>query len=64
MVLAFELRTDKCETYSGEAVDADLRHYMKRLARMSGYFSRKALALQKHEIADPSECIIHKNVSW
>ena len=26
----FELRTDKRETYSVEAVNADLRHYMKR----------------------------------
>ena len=44
----FELRTDKRETYSVEAVNADLRHYMKRLARKSRCFSRKAQALRKH----------------
>ena len=44
----FELRTDKRETYSVEAVIADLRHYMKRLARKSRCFSRKVQALQKH----------------
>ena len=44
----FELRTDKRETYSVEAVIADLRHYMKRLARKSRCFSRKAQALQNH----------------
>ena len=44
----FELRTDKRETYSVEAVNADLRHYMKRLARKSRCFSRKTQALQKH----------------
>jgi len=31
----FELRPDKLETYSVEAVNADLRHYLKRLARRS-----------------------------
>jgi len=44
----FELRTDKRETYAVEAVNADLRHYMKRLARKSRCFSRKTQALQKH----------------
>jgi len=44
----FELRTDKRETYSVEAVNADLRHYMKRLARSSRCFSRKAQALRQH----------------
>jgi IS1 family transposase len=44
----FELRTDKRETYSVEAVNADLRHYMKRLARKSRCFSRKVQALHKH----------------
>ena len=29
----YELRTDKQETYAVEAVNADLRHYLKRLAR-------------------------------
>ena len=47
-VAPFELRTDKRETYSVEAVNADLRHYMKRLARKSRCFSRKAQAPQKH----------------
>jgi IS1 family transposase len=42
----FELRTDKRETYSAEAVNADLRHYLKRLAHRSGCFSRKTQALQ------------------
>lgn len=44
----FELRTDKKETYSVEAVNADLRHYLKRLARKSRCFSRKIQALKKH----------------
>ena len=33
-----EMRTDKDETYSVEAVNADLRHYLKRLARRSRCF--------------------------
>jgi IS1 family transposase len=44
----FELRTDKRETYSVEAVNADLRHYMKRLARRSRCFSQNTQALQSH----------------
>jgi len=44
----FELRNDKQETYSVEAVNADLRHYLKRLARKSRCFSRKLQALKKH----------------
>jgi IS1 family transposase len=44
----FELRTDKKETYSVEAVNADLRHYLKRLARKSRSFSRKMQALKKN----------------
>jgi len=44
----FELRKDKLETYSVEAVNADLRHYMKRLARKSRCFSRKVQALRMH----------------
>ena len=31
----YEMHTDKLETYSVEAVNADLRHYLKRLARKS-----------------------------
>ena len=42
----FELRDDKKETYSVEAVNADLRHYLKRLARRSRSFSRKMQALK------------------
>ncbi len=34
----YEMRTDKLETYSVEAVNADLRHYLKRLARKSRSF--------------------------
>ena len=44
----FELRTDKRETYSVEAGNPNLRHYMKRLAPKSRCFSRKVQALQKH----------------
>ena len=36
----YEMRTDKKETYSVEAVNADLRHYLKRLARKSRCYSR------------------------
>jgi IS1 family transposase len=44
----FELRKDKKETYSVEAVNADLRHYLKRLARKSRSFSRTIQALKKN----------------
>ena len=44
----YELRTDKQETYSVEAVNADLRHYLKRLARKSRCFSRRLEALHKN----------------
>ena len=44
----FELRKDKKETYSVEAVNADLRHYLKRLARRSRSFSRTMQALKKN----------------
>lgn len=44
----YEMRTDKKETYSVEAVNADLRHYLKRLARKSRCFSRRADALYKN----------------
>ena len=43
-----EMRTDKHETYSVEAVNADLRHYLKRLARKSTCFSRRMQALAKN----------------
>lgn len=42
---AHELRPDKLETYSVEAVNADLRHYLKRLARRSRCFSRQIHSL-------------------
>lgn len=41
----YEMRTDKKETYAVEAVNADLRHYLKRLARKSRCFSRTVDAL-------------------
>lgn len=44
----YELRSDKKETYSVEAVNADLRHYLKRLARKSRCFSRRLEALHKN----------------
>jgi IS1 family transposase len=40
-----EMRKDKNETYSVEAVNADLRHYLKRQARKSRCFSRRLEAL-------------------
>lgn len=42
------VRTDKKETYSVEAVNADLRHYLKRLARKSRCFSRRLDALSRN----------------
>ena len=44
----YEMRSDKKETYSVEAVNADLRHYLKRLARKSRCFSRHLEALLKN----------------
>ena len=44
----YEMRTDKKETYSVEAVNADLRHYLKRLARKSRCFSRSIQSLAKN----------------
>jgi IS1 family transposase len=41
----YELRPDKKETYTVEAVNADLRHYLKRLARKSRCFSRRLHSL-------------------
>jgi hypothetical protein len=42
------MRSDKKETYSVEAVNSDLRHYLKRLARKSRCFSRRLEALRKN----------------
>jgi len=44
----YELRTDKSETYTVEAVNADLRHYLKRLARRSRCFSRHMKSLMEN----------------
>ena len=44
----YEMRTDKLETYSVEAVNADLRHYLKRLARKSRCFTRRLQSLIKN----------------
>ena len=44
----YEMRTDKQETYSVEAVNADLRHYLKRLARKSRCFSRRIQSLTRN----------------
>ena len=44
----YEMRTDKQETYSVEAVNADLRHYLKRLARKSKSFSRRMHSLAQN----------------
>lgn len=44
----YEMRTDKKETYSVEAVNADLRHYVRRLARKSRCFSRRLDALSRN----------------
>ena len=44
----YEMRTDKQETYSVEAVNSDVRHYLKRLARESARFSCRMQALIKN----------------
>ena len=44
----YEMRADKKETYSVEAVNSDLRHYLKRLARKSRCFSRRLDALLRN----------------
>ncbi|MFN8381835.1 MAG: IS1 transposase [Anaerolineales bacterium] len=44
----YEMRTDKQETYSVETVNADLRHYLKRLARKSRCFTRRLQSLAKN----------------
>jgi len=43
----YEMRTDKQETYVVEAVNADLQHYLKRLARKSRCFTRRLQGLVK-----------------
>ncbi len=40
------MRSDKKETYAVEAVNADLRHYLKRFARRSRCFSRSLQAIR------------------
>ena len=44
----YEMRTDKQETYSVETVNADLPHYLKRLARNSKCFSRRIPSLMNN----------------
>jgi IS1 family transposase len=44
----YELRPDKLETYTVEAVNADLQHYLKRLARRSHCFSRCMQSLMEN----------------
>ena len=44
----YEMRTDKQQTYSVEAVNADLRHYLKRLARKSRCFTRRLKSLARN----------------
>jgi len=44
----YEMRTDTLETYSVEAVKADLRHYLKRLARKSRCFTRRLASLAQN----------------
>jgi len=44
----YELRPDKLETYSVEAINADLHHYLKRLARRSRCFSRRMKSLMEN----------------
>ena len=59
----FQLRTDKKETYSVEAVNADLRHYLKRLARKSRSFSRTMQVLKKYSPLLQSKTTDEKTVS-
>jgi IS1 family transposase len=44
----YERHIDKIETHSVGAVNADLRHYLKRLARKSRCFSRRMPSLAKN----------------
>jgi hypothetical protein len=39
--------SDKSKTYSVEGTNADLRHYLARLARKSRFFSRRIHALRR-----------------
>jgi hypothetical protein len=43
----YTMRHDKSETYSVEGTNADLRHYLARLARQSRCFSRCLNALRR-----------------
>ena len=43
-----EARPDKCQTYSVEAGNSELRHYLARLVRRSRCFSRCLDALKMH----------------
>ena len=45
---AYEMRTDKPETDSVEALNAELRHYLKRLARKSRCFTTRLQSLMKN----------------
>ena len=56
------MHKDKSETYSVEAVNADLRHYLRRLARQSRCFSRSLKAL-KHAIAIFVYCYNHRQLA-
>ena len=42
-----EAHEDKSQTYSVEAVNADIRHYLARLARRSRSFCRKVESLRQ-----------------
>jgi IS1 family transposase len=44
----YEMRTDKQETYSVEAVNADLHHDLKRLARKSRCFPRRMKSVARN----------------
>ena len=46
----YEMRSDKRGTYSVEAVNADLRHYLKRLARKSLCFLLQPASVAETEI--------------
>ena len=57
-----QMHKDKSETYSVEAVNADLRHYLRRLARRSRCFSRSLKAL-KHAIHIFVYCYNHRQLA-
>ncbi|MBX7253831.1 MAG: hypothetical protein K1X50_17750 [Candidatus Promineofilum sp.] len=44
----YQALADKSETYAVEADNAELRHYLARLARRSRCFSRSIEALRRH----------------